>query len=139
VGQQEQVYSRFVEALELGDLCLVDLKYHADAPIRGPVKITHNVDITKEDHSSNQIIAVACFELRGHSEGIERMSIEMRWRLEYRLQEAEGEGFTEDLANRFLERNVFINIWPFIRETVASLTAKMGRQPLVLPLLKIKR
>ena len=44
-----------------------------------------------------------------------------------------------ELKQRFVERNVPVNVWPYIREIVATMTAKMGLPPLVLPTLKIVR
>lgn len=137
--EQEQAYGRLVEALELQGLFLVELRYHAVIPVEGRVEITQGIKFRKEDSLPNQIIALALFELHGRSGDTDSLDIEMTWRLEYRLGPAEGETFDEDLVEKFIERNAVINVWPYIRETVASLTGKMGRQPLVLPLLNVKR
>lgn len=45
------------------------------------------------------------------------------------------DNFNEELE-KFSERNVPINVWPYARELVSNLTTRMGFPPLVLPMYK---
>lgn len=137
----ENGYRKLVEAVELRELALVDLAHHRDIQITPPLTVTHELEIHLESFSAERIVAVAEFALRARPEHgqSDQVSIRMTWRLVYELNAREGFEPDEGLAKQFVERNVPINLWPYVRETVATLTAKMGLAPLLLPILKIIR
>jgi preprotein translocase subunit SecB len=94
------------------------------------------------NYQDEEIIALAEFTLEGTSAETNNseLRIHMIWQLGYSIDRQESSfEMSENLINRFIERNVAINIWPYTRELVASLTAKMSLTPLVLPTLKVLR
>lgn len=42
----------------------------------------------------------------------------------------------EEEIEQFVEKNVPINAWPYVRETVSSITTRMGLPPLIIPTFK---
>lgn len=135
----EDGYRRLVEAVELRELALIDLVHHRDVEVTLPLAVTHGLKTRLETISAEKIAAIAEFVLRAKPQDgdNDQVSIRMTWRLVYVLNAGEGYEPSEDLGRQFVERNVPINLWPYVRETVATLTAKMGLMPLVLPTLKI--
>lgn len=134
-------YRKLVEAVELHELALIDLVHHRDVEVTPPLAVTHELKTRLETISAEKIAAIAEFVLRAKPQDgdNDQVSIRMTWRLVYVLNAGEGYEPSEDLGRQFVERNVPINLWPYVRETVATLTAKMGLMPLVLPTLKIIR
>lgn len=137
----ENGYRKLVEDVDLSELALVDLAHHRDIQITRPLAVTHKLETRLETISAEKIVAIAEFDLRARPEHGERdqVSIRMTWLLVYSLSLSGGFEPDEDLVKQFLERNVPINLWPYVRETVATLTARMGLVPLLLPILKITR
>ena len=46
---------------------------------------------------------------------------------------------SQEVANQFVHRNVLLNVWPYLREYVSTLTSKMNLPALYLPLMKFLR
>lgn len=132
-------YRRLVKLINLEALELLDLQHHREIHLSPPLIVSHELQFRLAEVSPQAIVGMADFTLRGRpQEGdSDQLSIRMTWRLVYRLEEKEDFQPTEELADEFFNRNVPINLWPYIRETVSGLTAKMGLQPLVLPTLKV--
>lgn len=137
----ESEYVRLVNRVELRDLALVDLVHHRAPKITPPLAVTTGLEMRLESVSTEEIVAVGEFTLRAGPREIEteQVSITMKWRLVYGLDTGEEFQPAEDLAKQFVERNGPINLWPYVRETVSTLTGKMGLVPLLLPTLKITR
>ena len=57
-------------------------------------------------------------------------------KVSYELTFTSTEEFTNDFFDIYKEISLPLNVWPFIRECVNSLSARMNIPPLTLPLLK---
>lgn len=140
-------YNKLVRAVELKAIVLTDLSHHRELNLRPPLQIKYEFSVGLESFSEKEFVASAEFSLDAFPKNEEKqkeekptpgLSIRLTYHLIYVLSQAELEP-SEELIREFLDRNVPINVWPFIRETVATLTAKMGLSPLILPTLKITR
>lgn len=137
-------YNKLVQTVELKEIALLDLTHHREPNLRPPLRISHKFDVRLDLFSERELVARAEFSLEAfpqdeQEKGSVELSIKLAYRLVYSVAPGDGLKVDERLAHQFLERNVPINIWPYIRETVTTLTAKMGLAPLVLPTLKITR
>ena len=63
------------------------------------------------------------------------LKIEARFVVTYQVRSAEG--LTQDNFDAFAERNGIFNVWPYWREFVQSMTARMGLPPLTVPVFRI--
>lgn len=55
----------------------------------------------------------------------------------YRIHYRSSVALTEEIFAEFSRRNVPLNAWPFLRETVMSVTQRFGWMGLVLPPFKV--
>lgn len=60
---------------------------------------------------------------------------ELSYKLELDTVEDVLEGFTDEVQ-QFVDQNVPVNAWPYARETISSLTTRMGFPPLFIPTFK---
>lgn len=148
-----QQYAKLVQAVELVDIALMELRHRRSEGRLRPSVVHTEVKIQRGQAASSRVSANVEFDLRAVPQESDEsdqagaqspdLEIHMRWRLEYVLDEAKlpQPELPDELVNEFLQRNVPINVWPYIREAVASLTSRMGTDvtPLLLPTLKIVR
>jgi len=140
-------YGRLVELVELKELALIELTHQRDEDeLRMPLKVEYQLEIQPVTVNIDQLVAKAEFEFKAHPvddpsrEQLAQVEIRMVWRVAYGLRKTNGEKpDVQELGPMFLERNVPINVWPYIRETLANLTAKMGAEPFLLPPLRLVR
>ena len=64
-------------------------------------------------------------------------SMEMTWRVVYTL--SRDLTVADEIVRQFLQRNVVLNVWPYIREYVSSVTARMNLPVLYLPVVRFLR
>lgn len=134
-------YRRLVESVELDELALLVFEHHREAEAHPPFKVSSEFTTSLEDCPDGKITALANFHLKAVSDATnsEEMLMKMVWQLIYSFSCGEDLEVDIELKQKFVERNVPVNVWPYIREIVATMTAKMGFPPLVLPTLKIVR
>lgn len=140
-------YSKLVQSVELKEMALVDLNHHRELNLHSPLDVKHTFRVALASFSDSQFTARADFSLDAVPKGTETqhdeeltpdVSIKLTYYLIYVVSPGEFKP-TVELVREFVDRNVPVNVWPFIRETVAALTAKMGLPPLILRTLKIIR
>ncbi len=135
-------YSKLISAVELDRIELLHLEHKRNHELHPPFTVSTDLQTSLRNYQDEEIIALAEFTLEGTSAETNNseLRIHMIWQLGYSIDRQESSfEMSENLINRFIERNVAINIWPYTRELVASLTAKMSLTPLVLPTLKVLR
>lgn len=142
-------YNRLVQAVELNEIALTDLRHRRKLLLRRPLAVEYALKIRLVSSSDQEIVAradllVSAFPTQNEEQEnneektVPDVSIKLTYHVRYTLHQSEFRP-SRELARQFVERNVPINVWPFMRETVAALTAKMGLEPLLLPTLKIMR
>ena len=137
----DAAYTRLIESVQLDSVVLLVFEHHRETEVHPPFKVSSEFETLLQDSPEGQIIAVADFNLKAVSDTTdsEEMFMRMVWQLTYSFTAGEPLEVDSELKQRFVERNVPVNVWPYIREIVTTMTAKMGLPPLVLPTLKILR
>lgn len=133
-------YKQLVEGVELQEIVLreVEAKRTSDQP--GPWVADAKLDINGNLDSSKDLVEASVSVMITATQGTsheEVAVIRTTWFVRYHLRKGLVVG--HDLIQAFVQRNVPINIWPYVRELVSSLTMRMGMPPLLLPTLKILR
>jgi Preprotein translocase subunit SecB. len=141
-ANEVEQYSRVVKAVELDEIRL--LKVVAECtPGTQPQAIDVETSFRLDkvvDVASGRLEAQAHLLVSGKTAASEEpmLRVELSWLVRYRLPQ--GFSTSDETGQSFLDRNVPVNIWPYAREFVSELTARMGfLPPLVLPVLKILR
>jgi len=141
-ANEVEQYSRVVKAVELDEIRL--LKVVAECT-PGTQPQTINVETSFRldkvvDVASGRLEANAHLLVSAKTAASEEqmLRVELSWLVRYRLPQSFST--SDETGQSFLDRNVPINIWPYAREFVSELTARMGfMPPLVLPVLRILR
>lgn len=133
-------YRQLVEGVELKEIVLreVEAKRTSDKP--GPWAADAKLDLNGSfDSPGDMLHARVTVKVTAtqHDSGEEVAVISATWLVHYHLRESLL--VSDDLIQTFVQRNVPVNIWPYVRELVSSLTIRMGMPPLLLPVLKILR
>lgn len=90
---------------------------------------------TKEDDSVD-ILQTYCLEIQSREKKANPIGrIECTFCLNY----SPAGCFSPEFFEEFKKANLHINTWPFLREFVFNMTARMNIPPITLPLLKAKR
>lgn len=135
-----KIYADLVNNIEINDITLkrlnVDTNEEAEHSGQLGVSIGHEIDTYERD--SEVLRAVSSFNIGTYFEetGDNLFSIKVDFVIEYNVNLKKD--FEEEYYEKFIQNNVPINIWPYAREIVSSLTNKMGYPPLYLPLYKHK-
>lgn len=138
-GQIDE-YRELIDQIELSEIALLHLKQHREDEVEFPLRANHTLDVRDKEITNRNIRAKVDFTFQAFHKDSDHAVIEihMTWRVSYKIDD---EAFTvsEEVGKEFLERNIPLNLWPYIRETVGTLTGKMGFAPLLLPTLKLVR
>ena len=128
--------SRVASRVELRGVRLVDLSLKTKKIVSSPgtpLEPSFETDCVPAS-AENGYINVDCnFDFFIHSKGEEISESKIKYLIEYKLT---GEGLppSEDIE-AFAAVNGAYHAWPFVRELVFNLTARMGFQPFTLPVL----
>ncbi|SHH44242.1 preprotein translocase subunit SecB [Caloranaerobacter azorensis DSM 13643] len=137
-------YAKLVRNIDINQLNLVELYskkyvtalYNNENLTKIKVDIKHRSGL--KSVQDNSFITEFKTEIFSETEKGEKIfNIFVVYEIVYSLRENIDLNELKDEVEFFVFRNVPVNIWPYIRETVSSVTTKMGFQPLVLEPLKI--
>lgn len=87
--------------------------------------------------AGNRIQVTAHAVFSGHIDGIEVLSIQASYGVYYRLPDQLKP--SEKDVQEFAEQNGMFNAWPYLRELLGNLSAKMGLPLPPLPLLRVQQ
>lgn len=135
------LYRGLVESVELKEITIMEMSLRRSSRVPSPIEIETDFEVETSAIRKAELVARALFNLKAKSKGKVKplMRIDLEYRVVYRVADLDSTALNEDLINEFLKRNVPINVWPYIRENVMTLTGKMGLTPLILPVLKLTR
>ena len=139
---ETNLYRELIESVNIGKISLLGLDMFRTEDLRVPLRVKHDLSIPDDEISVEELAAKVLFTLEASAKEAEdpQISVKMAWLVKFELNEGVTvDEFGDDLIRQFLTRNIPINVWPYIRETVSSLTGKMGLPPLLIPTLKIIR
>ena len=155
----EEKYSEFISLLELKKIDVESIKSNKNVNFPSKkqsldIAIAHEVEKAKQ--VDEEIIMPVYFKVKAFTNKNNKdlnyedissqdtlFTIELRFNVSYFFDISEVN--TRDIIFKytdvlevFAERNVLLNVWPYIRANVSDLTSKMGLPPLVLPLKKTR-
>ena len=99
-------------------------------------KLRYRAELIDDDQGESDIIAVWLeFEYEALGADQETVAdVDCEFVVSYRLAGATQRDFTAEQLNLFAEINGIYNVWPYMREAVTSLGARIGLPRVILPL-----
>ncbi len=153
----EEKYGQFISLLELNNINMESVRCEKNKEFKhtnASLDIALDYEVNETQQLDLEVLVPFKFKVKAfvNETNMEQnintidpedtlFSIEIELLLKYYLDIDEVdtkeivEGYS-DVLEAFAERNVAINAWPYVRETIHSLTAKMGLPPLLIPLKK---
>ena len=153
-------YIDFIKSIEIKkiELCHLDVSKNEEfAHDLSEIHIGINHEVKKYEVKSNELKVYFEFDVIALSESVDfeedvgineddidcgdmLFNIEVIFNLTYAFKDVDNvEEFAKknnNHINKFCEKNVPVNVWPYIREIVSSSTVRMGLSPLVIPAFK---
>ncbi len=136
-------YNNFIGSLALEDIYISDLSFKRSGnlptdiqvPVKVTIKPTKN-EYQKVDTNLYEITHRVLFKLEYIQERQRKVFFEFKatYKLIYRTKFE----LTDEIFKIFVERNVPINVIPFLRETISNSMYRAGLPPILLPLAKSK-
>lgn len=129
-------YQEFVSKVEIKDIRIKKLEMNSFLT-RKEVK-EKNIDINLNiDFNFNQFINASTFEAITAVSVIAEIpnqkvfSIKMELLVEYEYDEIK-QTVSKEIIDNFINSNVPVNVWPYIREIIHNATIRMGYAPLII-------
>ena len=117
-------YRKLIESIDLSGISLINLSQRCEVELSPPFRVEHTFAVPQDGIDLNKLTAEAHFGLKAipsdSDEEHPHISIEMVWLARYEFKANEECEYTTETLNEFFQRNVPINIWPYIRETVLT-------------------
>lgn len=133
-----QLYRKILEDIDLQNIYLknfegrINLDIH---PKSASVNISSEADFTTKAENRVEISHKWDIIAKDKNTDSEFLKISVT----YGLILESKERFTKDFFDIYEKTSLPINVWPFVREFVNSMTARMNVPPLTLPLLKFTK
>jgi len=129
-------YAEFINGLELKSIYLIsaEAKYNYKEALEPTWKIMASNDARKENLGEQKYRVVQNWKIlvKKEKEGETLLSFSFSFAV---LMDSEVE-MTEDLFGLYVDNNLNINTWPYARELINNITARMNIPPLTLPYFK---
>ena len=141
-------YRNLISAIESIEVFLIRSVAWREEDIHWPLQVNVQFNVDRSEHRGQQLNVTAVARVTGTPDpsgtasDIETAStpafqVEMTWRLVYTL--SEDRTFPSETIQRFVDRNAVLNLWPYIREYVSAVSARMNLPVLYLPAAKFLR
>jgi len=137
----EELYSELIKHVELEDIQLINLncrKYNVEE-LKRSITIEIRTKNEVESFTEQQLLINVSFKVIGHEADKDEnrlFEIDFTFTLKYSLLE-NNEKFNEEVIDLFVKNNVPLNVWPYARELISSITVRMGLPALVIGTYKI--
>lgn len=130
-------YSKFIEGLDLQQIYLVNLSCSRQVDVEGE---RWYVDLRPEfrvvdSGKSEEIRVEARLRASAHEQKVQMMIVDATFMLVY--SSASDTDFDDEIREIFLKSNPPLNIWPYAREVISSMTTRMGFPPLIIEPYKV--
>ncbi len=134
-------YNEFIHSLELVDIYIAELTFKRlkDIPENNQVRVKVTIKATKNEYKKvetdlYEITHRVLFKLEYVKEGHRNLFFELKvtFKLFYRSKHE----LTDEIFKIFVERNVPVNVFPFLREIVCNSMYRTGLPPILIPLKK---
>jgi hypothetical protein len=122
-------YNAFVTGVRPVSVRIVSLRMGASTFLRGDTEALVSELTPRYEARPGGFLAIQPFKLEGAARQGARLSLEFELAVDYDSTMS----VTPELFEVFGRVNLPLNAHPFVRETVASMTARAGWPPLILP------
>ncbi|WP_422445612.1 protein-export chaperone SecB [Thermoanaerobacterium sp. DL9XJH110] len=135
----KEKYNELVKCIELNRIILCKLNCEINVDILEEkferAKVNFNPEFNLKKKEKNRLYAEAIFDVNVIEEKNQKMvfNINVSFLLIYNYKEE----CEDSVLNEFVKRNVPLNAWPYGREIISSITARMGLPPLNIGLYKV--
>ena len=142
-------YRKLVASVESVEVYLLNSIARRAPKIAWPLEVETSTKLEEQvEREGRQVVASIVAQVvgrpsrkkaiaNGEVQAEPQFYVEMTWQVVYTLSTAEP--FPEDVIKDFLHRNGVLNVWPYVREYVSSVTARMNLPALYLPVVKFLR
>ncbi|MHA1845694.1 MAG: hypothetical protein ACTSWE_15660 [Promethearchaeota archaeon] len=128
-------YQKILSGLELENIRLKKISVELfDEYINQKMTVKIKDKALFEKKSSNLIKIFNDYTISVKAEDMDREGL--KFQIRYELTFSSKNEFTKDFFDIYKKISLPINVWPFVRECVNSITARMNIPPLTLPLIK---
>lgn len=143
MSEETDSLKRVIAEVEIEDVRLVEV--NAETKVRSPADsgavdlLVNRTAAISEHQDKETFFVVAKMRTQLVPEQAQEeplVSIETSFEIRYRLPE--GFHVDPDTLSTFAETNGVYNAWPYWREFVQSMFARMGLPPVVLPVLRVR-
>ena len=134
-----KIYRKFLTDVEIDGIVLKNLNASRTDDSYDPnvsISIKYNAKESKKEDDKLEILCSfdvkAITEIENCDKKLKKklFGIKFDFCIQYSISSLKT--FSQDYIEFFIYKNVPINIWPYARELVSSVTTRMGYQPLVL-------
>ncbi|EOU1741768.1 protein-export chaperone SecB [Clostridium perfringens] len=130
----EKKYSDFIKNLEIIDIRLNEvntkcIKYVEEVENHLDVELIYECKDV-EVKVINEINMYPKFNVKLKSKDELCLTLNLKFNIKYSVKDLEL--FSEEYVQKFIDKNVPINIWPYAREIISSITSRMGYPSLII-------
>lgn len=128
-----QVYNKLIENIEIKGIYLKKINTSdIEIPIGESINCRVELKYTCSDYKivDKTIEFYPKFKLELKIDNIAPVIIQFDFRLIYEIENIEE--YTDEYFDLFMDKNVPINVWPYAREIITSITTRIGYPPLVI-------
>lgn len=144
ISIDKNVYAELIESIKIKNICLNKLELGNVNHDINSKELYVNVDFNNDKYnikeSGLQIYPNFCVTVisddEDKSKSEKAFELKIEFLIEYLLDDVSK--YDREYINVFLTRNVPVNIWPYAREIISSLTTRMGFPALLIEPYTIK-
>lgn len=115
---------------ELKDVRLINVLADCDPKSTpGPLDAEFSHESSISGRESELLQVVSSYQFNGRSGSAQFINIAIKYLVSYSLNAPSTEPLAEEDVSQFAMANATLHSWPFVRETLHSLTYKMGFPP----------
>lgn len=130
-------YSKFIEGIDLQQIYLVSLNCNRLVELEGDswhVDLRPGFRVVDSD-KSDEITVEARIQASAYHKKEQMVVVDATFMLIY--HSASEINFDDEIKEIFLKSNPPLNIWPYAREIISSMTTRMGLPPLIIEPYKV--
>ncbi|MED4533211.1 protein-export chaperone SecB [Metabacillus fastidiosus] len=129
-------YRELIRNIDIQGVNLRDLTVKSsDNKHQKNIEISAKHEVSSFKRDGDLFLVQTKFDIEGFIESQNVFSIDFQFEVIYFLESSLS--FEEEYLEVFTKNNVPVNVWPYARELVSSLTLKMGISALMLPVLRV--
>lgn len=129
---KKEEYNKFLEEIIIES---INLKYISAEKKENINKLENNkaifvqvdYDTDKYKVNSDKLCVDVLFDI-GAKDEFENSVFDIKfiYTLEYSLKEIDLLSIDDNIISKFIEKNIPVNVWPYAREIISSITTRMG-------------